>query len=389
MIQSLSWLLGVASAALWCGLMVHGSRLRKRWLRLAEVSSSKAREPEPLRRVSVVIAARNEVDTIGEALPSVLALDYPDLEIIVVDDGSDDGTETVLQRFAAGDPRIRVLRVDTPPPGWLGKNYALHHGAASATGDWLLFTDADVRFHPQALRLAITYAEKHGVDHLAVAPEMTSSSALADSAVLAFALLFSLRFRPHHARNRRRRGYVGSGGFNLVRASWYRRVGGHRRIRNRPDDDVELGRLLKTAGAVQDFLDGRGMVRVQWYPGVRAMMHGLEKNVFAALRYRLDLFLLAAAVRGLVFYLPWVGAAAVGGAARLPFLAASFVMVLIYARLGHTVLQFPLTHWILFPAGQVLLDFMIIRSVALALMRKGVPWRGRFYPLRMLKEPVE
>ena len=108
--------------------------------------------PGALPSLSVIVPARNEATAIGPALASLLAQDYPGLEIVAVDDRSTDGTGDVLRALAAANPSLRVLRIDDLPSGWLGKNHALWRGAQRSTGTWLLFTDADVVFAPGTLR---------------------------------------------------------------------------------------------------------------------------------------------------------------------------------------------------------------------------------------------
>src|SRR6185503_9934014 len=121
-------------------------------------------------KISIVVAARDEAKSIERAARSLLALDWPDLEIVLVDDRSTDGTGAILDRLAREDRRLRVVHVTTLPPGWLGKNHALQLGADAAQGGWLLFTDGDVLFHPDTLRQAVAYANARQLDHLTVGP---------------------------------------------------------------------------------------------------------------------------------------------------------------------------------------------------------------------------
>ncbi|PYQ54946.1 MAG: hypothetical protein DMF53_28775 [Acidobacteria bacterium] len=125
----------------------------------------------PLPRVSIIIPARNEERNLEEALRSILALDYDNLEIDVVDDRSTDRTGEILDRMATADPRLRIVHVRELPPGWLGKNHALWLGAEKATGEFLLFTDADVVMAPSILRRAVGALVADRLDHLTAAPE--------------------------------------------------------------------------------------------------------------------------------------------------------------------------------------------------------------------------
>src|SRR5690606_24876556 len=142
-------------------------------------------------RVSIVIAARNEERHLREALASVLALDYPDFEVIAIDDRSTDATGSILDRFAAECPRLRVVHVDELPRGWLGKNHALHAGAAQASGKYILFTDADIVMEPAALPRAVIYCEENELDHLAMTPRVVMPGPMLQAFAIAFTIYFT------------------------------------------------------------------------------------------------------------------------------------------------------------------------------------------------------
>ncbi len=191
----------------------------------------------PAPKVSVIVAARNEAKKIEPALRSLMQQDYPHFEIIVVNDRSDDETGPIVDRI----PGISVVHVSDLPAGWLGKNHALHLGAEQATGDWLLFTDADVHMEPTAISRAM-----HGArDHLAVSPQLTMPGMWLQIFGGTFMIFFGIYARPWKAVDSQSRRYIGIGAFNLVRAEVYRAVGGHTRIAMRPDDDMKLGQLIK------------------------------------------------------------------------------------------------------------------------------------------------
>ena len=177
--------------------------------------------PGALPSLSVIVPARNEATAIGRALASLLAQDYPGLEIVAVDDRSTDGTGDVLRELASANPSLRVLRIDALPSGWLGKNHALWRGAQRSTGTWLLFTDADVVFAPGTLRRTLAYALAERLDHLTLAPRLVSRSFMLGAFVAFFAYAFVALWGAYLANDPTSKRGVGVGAFNLVRREAY------------------------------------------------------------------------------------------------------------------------------------------------------------------------
>ena len=164
--------LAILAAGFW---VPAGIRLMLNRHALTVLASVPVEDDHPLPTVSVVIPARNEERNLEQALESVLALDYPDLEIIVVNDRSTDGTGEILEKMAEQDPRLTVVTIASLPDGWIGKPYALHMGAQHARGEFILFTDADIVFDPSALRKAMAHVQAHRFDHVTLIPEGTMS----------------------------------------------------------------------------------------------------------------------------------------------------------------------------------------------------------------------
>ncbi len=167
---------------------------------LGNVAPFQGSEPP---KVSVVVAARNEARNIEAALRSVLAQDYPNLEFIVVDDRSTDETGIILDRLANKDERIRVVHIMELPKGWLGKNHAQHFGAERATGELILFTDADVMMERSVISRAVTYLRRENADHLAITPQMKMPGLLLNMFGGAFALFFGMYAKPWKHERRR------------------------------------------------------------------------------------------------------------------------------------------------------------------------------------------
>jgi cellulose synthase/poly-beta-1,6-N-acetylglucosamine synthase-like glycosyltransferase len=350
------------------------------WLVDVEPSSGK------LPRLSVIIPARNEEAGVRAAVESVLRQDYPDLELIVLDDRSTDRTGAILAELAAEHPgRIQALTVRELPPGWLGKNHALWVGAQRATGEWLLFVDADVVFDPTCFRRAVTLAEAQGLDHVTMLPDMHSRSYLLGAFISYFGYSFVVSVRPHRATDPRWRQGVGVGAFNLVRRRAYEAIGTHRALTLRPDDDLRLGMRIKRAGLRQRCISGTRLAHIEWYPSMRAAIHGLEKNTFAVLEYRPALVGLGVAVLLLFGLGPYVSIWFMEGLARWVLAAAIAVYWAGFLYANRMWGRRALHYLPILPLLPSLFAFITLRSTVLTLWRGGISWRETFYPLKQLR----
>jgi len=365
-----------ALCVLWAPVaLVYFSHLR------AMRSLAKLDPPSPGHwpRVSVVIAARDEALAIGAALRSWIADDYPDLEVVVVDDRSTDGTGGVVGEAAAGDPRITPLRVEKLPDGWLGKVHALARGVERATGDWLLFSDADVHVRPGVVGRAVALCESEGIDFLAVIPEFTSTSVAVNAAFSVFMRLYLLAFSPRSVRDPQSKVSMGSGGFDLVRKSAFGASPGFEWMRMDTGDDTALGIMMKRSGARCEGMDGRGCASVALYGGLRELFRGLEKNGGTTAGHPW-LLTLGVGVLLAVEYAPF--AALVAGPAWLRLVGAAALAT--SAVVGSKWLHTSSGRWVsalCWPAGSALLAAGTLRATWLARFRGGVWWRGSFYPL--------
>lgn len=362
------------------------------WLGLIAVAMEFARGNRSLRRlrdapaggagpkVSVIVAARNEARKIEPALQSLLRQDYPNLELIVVNDRSEDQTGQILDRLAG----IRVVHIRELPKGWLGKNHAQHVGAQHASGGLLLFTDADVHMEPTVISRAVRYLQDAGLDHLAVAPQLKMPGALLQMLGGAFTIFFGLYARPWKARDPKSQCHIGIGAFNLVRAEVYRAVGGHARIAMRPDDDMKLGKLVKKAGFRQEMLLGDGMLTVEWYSSVSELARGLEKNAFAGVEYNLGVVVASTLAQLLVFVWPVVALWVTGGATR--WLNAAVVLTLAGWYVDNARFHGEKRwHCVAMPVTALLFLWIIWRATWKTLRNDGIDWRGTHYSLAELK----
>jgi glycosyltransferase involved in cell wall biosynthesis len=334
--------------------------------------------------VSVVAAARNEARGIEAALTSVLRLDYPALEVIVVDDRSTDETGIILDRLARLHPRLKVKHIAALPEGWLGKNHALYVGAEAASGELLLFTDADVVFEPTALRRAVGLMEREALDHLTAIPDVRVPGLALNAFVTAFGVFFMRYTRPWKARDPNSRHHIGVGAFNLIRSAVYRDIGGHRAIAMRPDDDLKLGKLVKKRGFRQDVVHGKDFIIVEWYSSLGGMIDGLMKNAFAGVDYSLVALAGSTLALLLINVWPFVALLMTPGVTRALNGASVVLIVLLFwtstgyngGRLGYVLA---------FPAAVLLFVYIMWRSALVAVVRGTVTWRGTAYPLAQMR----
>lgn len=340
---------------------------------------------DELPRLSVVVAARNEEDRLEEAIQSMLKMDYPQLEVIAVNDRSTDQTGAILDRLAESDRRLETVHVETLPKGWLGKNHALETGAARANGALLLFTDADVQFEPSTLKRAVQLMLDRNVDHLAAACDIHSPSRGVELFVSTFALFFNGYARPWRASDPKSKAAVGIGAFNLVRRTAYDRAGRHQSLRMAADDDMQLGRRLKASGARQMFALATSLVGVEWYPTLGAAVRGLEKNSLAAVNYSFGLLAAGGAVQIVFATWPFVAVFVATGTAQLLYLASVATIVGCHVFL---IRSLSVGFWTAaaLPIGALLVVFTIFRAGVLAKIRGGIFWRGTFYTLEELKK---
>lgn len=340
--------------------------------------------PEPPPKVSIVVSALNEGDTIEPAMRSLLALDYPDLEIIAIDDRSTDATGEVLDRIAREHPALRVLHIRELPEGWLGKNHALQRGAEMASGAYILFTDADVVFEASAISRAVSYCEREGLDHLTVPPHfIVDDEHLLAMMLINGTILFYAAYPPWRLRTSPTK-YMGVGAFNMVRAASYRQVGGHVPLALEVVDDLMLGKLMKSRGLRQDALFGFRAVSIRWYRNTAEMIRGLEKNSLAALDYRPGALLVITAAMLLLHLWPWVGLFVAQGATWWCCVGAlAFQLLARLDILRPTGWSWKCLLW--WPVAPLVSLVALWRAVTLTLRRGGVIWRGTHYPLDALR----
>ncbi len=339
----------------------------------------------PLPRVSLVAPARNEERNIEQAVRSLLKLDYPDLQITLVNDRSTDSTGQILDRLVSEFPQLNVVHLTELPAGWLGKNHAMQHGAEGSSGEWILFTDADVIFEPTTLKRAIRYAIEHNADHLVATPDTRMPSWLLKCFIVTFAMNFLLFVRAWGVRNPKSTAHVGIGAFNLIRREVFEKIAGFRPIKMRPDDDLKLGKLVKLRGFRQDLVSGiDGMIVVHWYGSLWEMVRGLEKNMYAAIDYNFFAAVFISVAMLLLNIWPYFALFLTTGIARWLYVANIVVLTLLLASSARET-RSPYSCALGFPLAVLLFLFIQWRSIFLTYWNNGIQWRDTHYSLAELR----
>ncbi len=336
-------------------------------------------------RVSIIFAAKDEAKRVGSALRTFLAQDYPDFEVIAVNDRSTDETLAILN--SVKNPRLKVLDIQDLPSGWLGKTHALYEGYKISKGEWLLFTDADVHMDPLTLKTAVAAAEAQRLEHLTLFPKLVIHQYIEAVFTNYFAILFNFRYRPWSARFKRSLSYVGIGAFNMVRRETYEGVGTHKRLALDIADDMMLGKIIKRCGAGQMAMFGDEFISVRWVEGFAGVLHSLHKNAFRGLNYNYPFLALSTLMILGVDILPFAGLFFLKGAAFYFSAASVFCIFLVYLA-GQKHSPRSLLTFFAHPFAALLFIFTLWRSAVSVLKEGGVRWRDTFYPVEDLRRSM-
>src|SRR5258706_3618436 len=312
--------------------LTHGLRVAYGAIRLPWLKDFSPAADCDCPRISLIFAARDEEEKLPAALATLTAINYPSLEIIAVNDRSQDRTRGILDEFALEHERIRVAHVDSLPEGWLGKTHALQTGYERATGEWLLFTDADVRFAPEVVRRSVSLMNERALDHLTLFGDVEMEGFWEKVLITFFGLAFHVATDPYRVTDPDSWTYVGVGAFQLPKLSPYWAAGTHRRLAMEVVDDMKLGKIVKQAG----FRSSVGLAQeaggVRWPAGLGNLVRGVTKNFFAALGYNVGLAVLASMGMLLLNVAPFVAIFISHGWIRL--LAVAAVVIALGFHIG-------------------------------------------------------
>ncbi|HXY78007.1 MAG TPA: glycosyltransferase family 2 protein, partial [Candidatus Acidoferrales bacterium] len=293
--QTLYWIAGGILALVWFSRIVEAAFGMRHVADIARPEwDPRPAAPNGEPGVSIIVPARNEEESIRETLAQLLALDYSNYEIIAVNDRSTDRTGQIMEEVAAssrsvGLPKLvllKVIHISELPPGWLGKTHAMWMAGQQASGEWLLFTDADVIFKPDSLRRAVAFANAERAGHVVLFPRMIMKGPGERMMIAFFQMLFVFGHRPWRVADPKARDHMGVGAFNLVRRTVYEAVGTYRALRMEVIDDMKLGKVIKNAGFAQRNVFGEDLISLHWAKGAFGIVNTLTKNFFALLSFQ-------------------------------------------------------------------------------------------------------
>jgi chlorobactene glucosyltransferase len=339
--------------------------------------------------VSVVVPMRNEEQNVVRCIGSLLSQDYERYEVIAVDDMSQDNTLSLLQGLQRNHDKLRIVRLENKPEGWVGKNYALYEGAQASVGDLLLFVDADTSSHPQMLSAVVGYLEENGIDMLSLFPRQELLS-FWERVFQPFVFELLCTVFPHYKVNSTRHSTAfACGPFIMIRKDIYKEVGGHEPIKGSMNDDIDFAKLVKGKGYRIAIASGIEVVRVRMYTNFSGIWHGFVKNLFSAIGYSWPMALSTVVVFFLWGVLPSI---------LLPFSLVSHLMapgalkLVLALECSWTLgvgfllrmsqlkrLNVPIYYAFLAPLASSIFIAMLLTSCYRIAFNKGVVWKERVY----------
>ncbi len=379
------WIAGIILGLVWLSRVIDaGFGVRT----IPDISTPEwdRKPPAPHPGVAIIVPARNEEESIEQALLRLEKLDYDNYQIVAINDRSTDHTGGIMDKVAAASSgKLRIVHVRELPSGWMGKVHAMWSAARDTNADWLLFTDADVMFRPDALRRAIAYAETEHADHLVVLPQVIMKQFGEKMMLAFFQLLFVFGHRPWKVADPKTKDHMGVGAFNMVRRSAYNTVGTFQRLRMEVLDDMKFGKVIKEAGFRQRVVFGDDMIRVRWAQGARGVVNNLTKNFFAVMSFQTWRALLSCVGMAILNYLPFLGVLIAHGWARVPYAVALASMFFLYSGIWKQAEIHP-WYFFLHPVSTTLFIYTMLRSTFITLHNDGVNWRGTHYRLEELRK---
>jgi chlorobactene glucosyltransferase len=370
----------------WVKRILWMRRFRKNHLPLPVFSESDFTEP----KVSVIVPAKNEEKNIGNCLTHLLEQSYKNYEIIVVDDRSTDRTSEIVASFQKQNKvPIKLVRIEKLPPGWTGKNHAMQAGSKAASGDWLLFTDADTTHRPQSLRSSMACAFDKKIDFLTLAPEVESKSFWEKTVQPLAVASIALWFDPEKINDPKNPVALANGQFLLIRKEAYDKVGGSESVKMDVVEDVELAKKIRQAGYFVQFLNGTNLYSTRMYSNLNEIKTGWTRilthlfnrsipaivhKIFLFFIFSIFPFLLLAKEIGFYFLTPQFFSMPV-----LVLSAALCLFIVLVRFIGSLQVKSNPWYSFLHPLGSCIMVWILSICVYRIAFNRASPWRGDLY----------
>jgi chlorobactene glucosyltransferase len=351
-----------------------------------------AMPPADVPLISFCVPARNEERNIRACVESLLAQDYPNFEVIVLDDRSTDETPDILRELAAGDDRLRPISGSDLPAGWAGKPNALYQASAEARGEWLCFVDADTFLSSTALSSCYIKALETNADMFTIMTFQIMGSFWEKTVMPLVMTALSVGFSPRKVNDPSRKDAIANGQFILIKRSVYEAIGGHESVKDQIVEDKAISEQVKWNGYRLIVADGMKMARTRMYTSLPEMWEGWTKNIYLGLSDRPSLMWLGVfgALLALIaaLFLPIWPLLGIrwyvhgGGWMAITVFLESFVlwMYVIFVR-ARVAEKMEISRWyaVTTPLGAGVFAAMMVTSAFRVISGRGVTWKGRSY----------
>ncbi|WP_160116222.1 glycosyltransferase [Legionella busanensis] len=334
-------------------------------------------------KVSIIVPFHNEQQHLESAMRSLCSLDYANYEVIAVDDRSTDFSYKIASQIANKNPCLKLIKVETLPFNWLGKPHALHQGLKHATGDYIVFTDADVNFKPSTLTKAIDYMLAENLGHLTLSPKIEVTHFSMKLFMPFLLCIMFLSMMPWRIKSINPKDAIGIGAFNCISRETLNLIGGVKSVALNPIDDVGLACRIKQYSVKQGIADAGFLLTLSWYETIKACKIGFEKNIFAFFNFSLIKSVMALLSLATFIFLPLFGLTIFNSLTYL-LSSISIISMVLAIMLSCHQLNLPKIYALSYPLAALITLYIVIRSVSLCILRQGIYWGGKFFSLKKL-----
>ena len=345
-------------------------------------------------KVSVILPARNEGRYIARCLDSLLAQDYPNFEIIAINDSSTDRTSEIMNAYAANDLRVMPIDASPKPEGWTGKNWACYQGYLRAQGELLMFTDADTKHLPSAMSFAVGQIVSQNLEALTAVPRLICNDFWTKITMPALATFLYTRFSPLRVNDPNTKTGYFFGSFFIITRSAYNAVGTHEGVKEELVEDGALGRKVKAGKFRMKMVRGERQIDAVWARDLSTLWHGLRR-LMISLYYQdkagahmmvLAVFFILFAPFASLSYLPVASFFFAENASfhillGLQISAIALIIATTAAQCRLAIFESPVYAFAA-PMSGAVISFSFISAIADAKKKDAVSWRDRQYTIR-------